>query len=157
LIWTAKAGEVFRNVGGGGQMSDFFVWKDAQLNLNVAEMDQEHKELVRKMNALHHGAESKASKRELETLIKDLAQFTVKHFADEEKFMESTGFPGLNLHKVIHKQLLKQFNDHVEAFKSSGTLSPGFFNFLSVWLTGHIRGIDRQYADHAHAHGKKSA
>lgn len=130
-------------------MSDFFVWKDAELSLNVAEMDSEHKELVRKMNALHRGAADKVSKVQMENLINDLAQFTVKHFADEEQFMEKMGFPGLPLHKVIHKQLLKQFGEHVESFKSSGTLSPGFFNFLSVWLSGHIRGIDRQYADHS--------
>jgi hemerythrin len=126
-------------------MADFFKWDPTQFSVKVKSMDDEHQELIRKMNALHAANERKAEKAELERLLNDFAGYTVKHFADEEAYMASVNFSGLETHKVIHKQLLGQVTEHVAAFQKTGEFTPAFFNFLSVWLTSHIRGIDSKY------------
>lgn len=127
-------------------MSEFYVWTEAELGLNVADMDKEHQQLIDRMNALYRGAQNKLPANELQGLIDDLAQFTVKHFSDEEAYMESVNFPGLATHKIIHQQLLTQFQGYVDEFKKTKNISPSFFNFLKVWLTSHIRGIDMKYS-----------
>lgn len=128
-------------------MADFFTWTAAELGLGVQEMDKEHQVLIAKMNALFAGVEQKVPTPKLQTLLTDLAQYTVKHFADEEAHMEKIKFSGLAAHKVIHQRLLAQFNDYVVEFQKTNTVNPALFNFLKVWLSGHIRGIDMRYAD----------
>lgn len=136
-------------------MGEFYTWTEEKLGLNVPEMDNEHKELVVKMNALYKGVEDNVDRPSVEALINDLAQFTVKHFADEEAYMEKIGFPDVEIHKVIHKQLLSQFNEHVKKFQETGVIEDSFFGFLKVWLTAHICGIDKKYS--VHAQTKKAA
>jgi hemerythrin-like metal-binding protein len=128
-------------------MTDFYIWTEAELGLHIHEMDSEHQELIKRMNALYASATKKAPVTELQSRIDDLASYTVKHFADEEAYMAKIGFAGLATHKLIHEQLLSQFNSFVEEFKKNGAVSEKFFNFLKVWLTSHIRGIDMKYSD----------
>lgn len=128
-------------------MSGFFQWSDKEYGLDVSEMDAEHKTLIEKMNLLYEAADNKEPFERLQFLVDDLADYTVQHFRDEEAFMESIGFPGLDTHKIIHEQLLKQFGEHVAKFQQSQNLSEDFFGFLKVWLSAHIRGIDMKYSD----------
>lgn len=128
-------------------MADFFTWTAAELGLGVQEMDKEHQVLIAKMNALFAGVEQKLPAPRLQALLADLGQYTVKHFAAEEIHMEKMKFPGVAAHKVIHQRLLTQFNDYAVEFQKTNTVNPALFNFLKVWLSGHIRGIDMRYAD----------
>lgn len=131
----------------------FFVWSDDKLSLQVSQMDKEHKVLVEIMNSLFDRNEAKAPKSELQDLVDKLAAFTVKHFQNEEAYMASISFPSLETHKIIHKQLLARFGTFVDEFKlGDGKISAGFFGFLNGWLTAHICGIDKKYADHSRTH-----
>lgn len=58
-------------------------------------------------------------------------------------------YSGSGTHKLIHQDLLKRFGEHVLRFRSSPEMkvSNDFFMFLKVWLSAHICGIDRKYAD----------
>jgi len=127
-------------------MADYFVWNESEFGLKVHEMDNEHIELIRRMNKLHKAWEAKASFEQIMGYIQDLVNYTVQHFSDEEAFMAKINFEGAAIHKIIHQQLLNQFQTHVEEFKSSKVLSETFFNFLKVWLSGHIKGIDMKYS-----------
>lgn len=134
-------------------MSEFFKWTQKDYGLDVYEMDNEHKILIDKMNKLHSAAENKANFANLQSLVDDLAKYTVEHFKDEEAYMASIHFPGLDTHKVIHKQLLDKFAEHVAKFQETRTLGDDFFGFLKVWLSAHIRGIDMKYSDHSKSQG----
>jgi hemerythrin len=59
--------------------------------------------------------------------------------------MDKIKFAGADTHKIIHKQLLEQVTAYITEFKKTGKLTDAFFNFLSVWLTSHIKGIDMKY------------
>ncbi len=127
-------------------MADFFTWDPNQLGLNVKDMDDEHIELIKKMNNLHAAHTRNAPTAEIEKILMDFATYTTKHFSDEEAYMEKVKYEGLDTHKIIHKQLLDQVGTYVGEFKKSGKLTDQFFKFLSVWLTSHIRGIDMKYS-----------
>lgn len=136
-------------------MADFFKWDENTLGLKVKQMDDEHQVLIRLMNELHDGYAAKKSFPELKNKLIALSDFTIKHFSDEEKYMESIKFPGLATHKLIHKDLLDSLKKYGDEFIKTQVLSEEFFRFLTVWLTSHIKGIDRKYANHAH--GKTAA
>lgn len=127
-------------------MTDFFAWNPKTLSVQVPAMDDEHQVLIKKMNALHAAHAAKLDRHQIESLLRDFAKYTTKHFADEEAFMAKIGYPNLESHKQIHRRLLTQVGEHVAAFEASGALTEAFFTFLSFWLTSHIRGIDVKYA-----------
>ncbi len=123
----------------------FYSWDPKLLSVEVKEMDSEHQILIKKMNAVFDGNQAKKSKAELSDLVDDFAKYTIQHFSDEEAFMEQIKFEGIATHKLIHQQLLAEVTKHITEFKTTGVLTQGFFNFLAVWLTSHIRGIDTKY------------
>lgn len=124
----------------------FYEWTP-ELDVKVADMNGEHQKLIDKMNFLYTVNEEGKDKSVVLQALEDLAAYTVKHFANEEAYMESIGFDGLATHKIIHQQLLAQFSEHLENYKNgdSSQLGEEFFRFLAVWLTSHIKGIDTKY------------
>ena len=131
-------------------MSEFFQWNQQNLGLDC-EMDDEHKILINKMNLVYDAQAAGESYNKVTSLLEDLGAYTVEHFKSEEAYMEKIGFQGLATHKIIHQQLLKQFGEHMENYKKTQKLEESFFNFLKVWLTSHIKGIDAKYAGKHHA------
>lgn len=128
-------------------MKEIITWDKSLLTVYVEAMDREHEMLIAIMNKLYdrHGANAPAA--ELGRLLKELGDFTVKHFADEERYMASIGYAGLDTHKLIHAELLKTFTKHAETFAKTKKLDEDFFLFLKMWLKAHIQGIDRRYGE----------
>lgn len=126
-------------------MADFFKWDKQSLGVDVKEMDDEHVVLIKKMNSLHAAYSENAPVAKITELLNDFVNYTVKHFADEEAYMEKVKFQGLDSHKIIHGRLLTQVTKHLDDFKANGKLTDDFFRFLSAWLSTHIRGIDVKY------------
>ena len=123
----------------------FFEWTD-DLDTKVSAMNDEHKELIKLMNRLYDLNKEGVAKSDLQQAFSDLANYTIKHFSDEEAYMESINYEKLVVHKRIHEELLKKVTEFKEKFdQPDGKLDDSFFNFLSMWLSSHIRGIDIQY------------
>lgn len=125
-------------------------WSD-ELVLKVHEMDSQHETLVNKINVLVEALE--ADNFDVR-LFDDLAGYVVKHFDEEEAYMEKVGFPGLAGHKLIHKKLLSDVSAYREQIENKSVDKIKLKTFLAIWLKSHIKGIDKQYADHAHEMGK---
>ncbi|HPG24436.1 MAG: hemerythrin family protein [Spirochaetaceae bacterium] len=119
-------------------------WSDA-FDVGVDKMNEEHQRLIDLMNRLHDLYEGDASRSEQKKTFDELAKYTVKHFADEEAYMESIEWPGLVTHRHIHAKLLDDLGTHKAAFDKGGELSSKLFSFLKIWLKAHIQGIDRKY------------
>ncbi len=130
-------------------MADFYKWDPKTLGLEIKEMDDEHIILIKKMNMLHQAYTEKKPKNIMEQHLTDFATYTIKHFSDEEAYMEKIKFEGIVTHKIIHKKLLEKINEFVDKFNQTGSLTDEFFTFLSLWLTSHIKGIDFKYANKA--------
>ncbi len=138
-----------RNRGSSKKFKQF-MWTD-RLKLGAPEMDREHKNLVEKFNNLVSALEKQYIKKDpslVTAAFGDLASCTVAHFADEEKFMSSIGYPQLDSHKKIHQNLLVQVGIFGDKLKN-GTLDDAqLTSFLRNWLFSHIMGVDMEYAIH---------
>lgn len=124
----------------------FLEWNDS-LDVKVEAMNNEHKELIRLMNELYDKVEAKANKEILTKSLVALKEYTIKHFDDEEKYMESINFTDLKTHKAVHKNLLDKIADFEGKFLETGNIGQDFFDFLSFWLRSHIKGIDTKYSN----------
>lgn len=133
----------------------FMDWS-SNLDIGVASMNSEHQQLLAIMNRLYDLNQAKASKSELQSTLKELAEYTVKHFGDEEAYFDSIGYPDAEKHKYIHKDLLAKFGTHKDNFEKTGSLDQAFFNFLKMWLSAHIQGIDSKYGAFAKDNRKAS-
>lgn len=128
-----------------GSLVNAFIWK-AQYVLGVDEMDDEHKVLIEKINALVNGINQSANSSEIQRLFSDLANYTKKHFSDEEKYMESIRYPDLKAHKQIHHNLLAKVAEFGKTIENGSFDSTSLVAFLNDWLSKHIMGIDMKYA-----------
>ena len=119
------------------------------LDVHVDEMNNQHKGLLEVMNALFDSHQAGAEFNELKSLLDKLADLTIKHFEEEEVYMESIEYPGIKGHKKIHQDLLAKFLALKEEFEKSQSLEQCFFDFLRLWLAAHIKGIDMKYGEHS--------
>jgi hemerythrin-like metal-binding protein len=122
---------------------------NASLELGVAAMDREHRQLIEAMDRVCKLDEQGAGKVQLDQALQQLVSITKKHFADEERYMESIDYPDRRRHALIHVDMLEKIGKHYEAFQAGdGGLPEGFMSFLVHWLGAHIKGIDKKYAQH---------
>lgn len=123
----------------------FFAWTDAY-DVGVERMNAAHRVLIDLMNRLHDLHMRQATNATMAPVFAELAAYTVRHFHDEEAHMASIGYPRLKSHALIHQDLLKQLGSHQQRFEAGEPLGVQFFSFLKLWLSAHIKSIDRQYS-----------
>ena len=127
-------------------MSSFFTW-DVSLDVGVEEMNHQHQILISLMDALYQRNTAGAPKSELVQSAQELVDYVIKHFKDEESYMQSIDFKYLEAHRRLHNTLLSDLAKFVENFKNSSmeTIDKQFMMFLNLWISTHIRGIDTKY------------
>lgn len=130
---------------GSGTVVNTFVWK-SQYSLGITEMDDEHKVLIAKINALALGINQGKTKPALISLFEDLAKYTKEHFADEEAYLAKIRYPELENHKIIHRKLLSQLAEYEENMAKGQFDSGALITFLNDWLIKHIMGVDMKYS-----------
>jgi methyl-accepting chemotaxis protein len=125
-----------------------FVWGE-QYRLHVPAMDDEHKILIERINRVAECLETGLSGSDrvaFQDAFQSLATYTQKHFSDEEAYMASIGYLGLDRHKQAHRSLLdsvSQFGQNAAAGQVDGR---ALMDFLNDWLMRHILGSDMDYA-----------
>lgn len=125
-----------------------FSWQPSY-DIGVEPMNDDHKRLLKLMADLESAYKAGSSIKEQFAILEELKDFTVKHFRQEEAFMESIKYPELATHKMIHQNLLERFGTFVTRYRAEGKLEDEFFGFLRSWLTAHIMGIDVKYGEFA--------
>ncbi len=126
----------------------YFTW-DEDLDVGVEAMNDQHKKLIALMEEVYQKNAAKVGKEGVLQATQTLIDYVIKHFRDEEAYMESINFPGLEAHKQIHRNLLGDLNDLAKKFVASddSELSEEFMAFLSLWINTHILAIDNKYHD----------
>jgi methyl-accepting chemotaxis protein len=125
------------------EVSDF-EWNE-RYQLNIHAMDKEHRILIEKMNNFLNALNFN-NFEEIKNTFGQLAEYTIKHFEDEEKYIESINFPGTIEHKKIHQELIAQVLIYKGELDEGKINKIEISNFLKDWLAYHIVGQDKKYA-----------
>lgn len=136
-----------RIVRGGLCMENQLVWKE-EFNLGVEVIDKEHQRLFSIINKLFElRDEEQKSRTACQEGIKFFKEHAIKHFTDEEKYMELISYENLKMHKRIHKGFREKTLPALEWELRDEDYSPEAMNhFLAVcagWLIGHTLTEDR--------------
>lgn len=118
----------------------------ADYELGLSEIDLQHQALVKLLGDAWRAVVRNDREQALH-LIRRLEHYTVVHFAEEEAFMRSIGFPELSAHKLRHDAFTRRIAEEAYKLESGGDLSLDLFHFLRDWLLRHILVEDRKYAD----------
>lgn len=114
--------------------------------IGVTEIDNEHRkmfEMIQEADEMLRSEES-AVKAAL-SLINEVKQYAVYHFAHEEAYMESINDPELERQRKEHAAFIEKVNTYKFADvteESSREIALGLLGYLSKWLMGHILGSD---------------
>lgn len=118
-------------------------WRD-EYNVNVEEIDTQHRKMLELVNKLHAAVEARADKHDLELLLADLVDFTRVHFSTEEQLMKTHDYSELGEHHKEHRLLLRYLTDLVHAVSSGKSLC--FYSDYDVstdWALIHIAEHDK--------------
>lgn len=112
--------------------------------VNVAEIDNQHKEIVNLINELHDLSEKKKSIDHSLFVIREILSKSIHHFTTEESLMQKYNFINYYSHKIEHDRFIRKVREFVENDESEDKLLiPDFLLFLRNWLTSHIESKDK--------------
>ena len=113
----------------------------------IAIIDGEHQTLFeitgRVYDILKDGATEKDSESIIE-ILRELRQYTAEHFSDEEEYMRSVNYDGLDAQIRAHKTFIAELDgvDEKEIRKNPQEYVKSLIEFLLGWLINHILKVD---------------
>lgn len=116
------------------------------LSVGIAEIDGQHQKLIKLINDLNEAMKVGKGKEITGKIINELTNYTMSHFAAEEKYFAQFAYPDSDAHKSEHTQFVQKVAAFKQDFEQSrvGVTIP-IMNFLSDWLKNHIMGSDKKY------------
>ncbi len=115
------------------------------LSTGNALIDEQHKEIIEKINKLVNTCENGSCQIESVQMLDYLADYTEKHFQEEEALQEEVGYPGLVEHKKRHDEFrvaVKELHKMLEEEGPSEKFVEAVQENVTDWLYRHIKGFD---------------
>lgn len=111
-------------------------------------IDREHKilfEIADRANRLIRYKDTQDKYDQIMEILAELKEYTQSHFADEEEYMESIGYEGLEAQKRAHEAFIDKLS-HISEEKTEGNPQrylESLMEFLLGWLINHILYSDK--------------
>jgi len=124
-----------------------FEWQD-EYNIGVESIDKEHQRIFKIINKLFtFREEEKDSQWTCQEGIKYFKGHAIKHFSDEEAYMASIGYEGLEQHQRIHQNFrentLPALEQELEQTNYSPEAVDHFLGVCAGFLIGHTLTEDQ--------------
>ena len=116
---------------------------------NIPMIDGEHKTLFEITGRVYDILKDGATEEDADTIIevlKELRQYTAEHFSDEEDYMRSVNYDGLDAQIRAHRTFIAELDglDEDEIRKNTQEYVRSLLEFLLGWLINHILKVDMQ-------------
>jgi hemerythrin len=124
-----------------------FEWDDS-LSIGIEEVDNQHKELIIKLDELAQGILQRKGKDKIGTILRFMSDYGKLHFSTEEDYMAKHGYPGLDLHIKQHEKFKDTTNkliNELESEKDMESFASSVQRFLIDWLILHIKTTDQKF------------
>lgn len=131
------------------------IWKD-KYELGVQVIDDQHKELFRRVEAFIQTLRSSVSWEDKVVKVNETLEFmkiyVVEHFRDEEEYQGRIGYPGYEMHKKVHSDMVDyvvKFSTEYELSGYNEQMMQQFGGKLLAWLINHVAAEDQRIAEYA--------
>lgn len=122
------------------------------LSVGITMIDDQHKMWFEKAEALFDAGKNNKAKEYVGELLDFLDDYTKKHFADEEVYMQKIHYPGYAEQKQAHTAFIAQLTKLRNDYKTSGGNLLVILNanqMVLEWLTKHISNMDKKIGEYA--------
>ncbi|TAN44560.1 MAG: bacteriohemerythrin [Nitrospirae bacterium] len=126
---------------------DLKVEWDESLSVGVSEIDNQHKELIRRINSLLEAILHGKGKEKAAEMLSFLENYTTMHFGTEEAYMLKYSYPDYNDHLLQHQIFIKELsalNRHIETQGVNSDLVIKLNHDVISWLINHICKVDKE-------------
>lgn len=114
-----------------------------EYKLGVSHIDEEHEKLFQIGESAYQLLKDKYITDKFDKIVdilRELREYTVYHFADEEAYMESINYKRLFTQKMDHANFIKKIDEvnfnKIDANQDEAIM--GILTFLNDWLINHI-------------------
>ncbi len=128
-------------------------WND-KMAVGIKTIDSQHKELFKRINNLVLAIKQHRCKAEFDGTLKFLDDYARVHFAEEEKHMRDTNYPGLGEQQAQHKKYLEslaKLKEEASLPRVSGStydLSATTNQVIVDWIVDHIMKVDMKFGEY---------
>ncbi|MEO5357404.1 MAG: bacteriohemerythrin [Nitrospirae bacterium YQR-1] len=125
------------------------IYWDNSLSTGVNIIDEQHKEIISRINNLLSMTEEE-KEGELDKLLRFFGGYVIDHFNTEEAYMIKHKYPFYDEHKDEHMKFLKSYSSLKRLFEKEGAtdlIITATQNQAVDWLIKHIKNIDQKMAD----------
>lgn len=123
---------------------------DNSLVTGNAMIDEQHKELIGKIDKLVTCCEEGGGKVEAIKMLDYLSEYTDFHFGEEEKLQEEVSYPAIEGHKAKHAEFKKAVEELHEMLVEEEGPTDAFVAAVQKnvvdWLFDHIKNMDQALA-----------
>lgn len=126
--------------------AQFAQWSE-KFRIGVDDIDEQHRALFALINQLAQAALDPAKGQHLDVVFRQLEEYTLKHFRDEEMLMAAAAYPGLAAHRASHVRFAKVVADAKARYAAGDPPGLDTLLFFNAWLVEHIQREDQAAAD----------
>ena len=124
----------------------FVEWKD-EYSVGVESLDDDHRKLLNLINNLQTAVRYRTGKAFEKESLDEVIAYTKYHFEREEKMMLETGYPDIEAHKEIHREMITKIDEFLIDYEKRGYEAlEEVALYLKDWLVNHINGTDQVYS-----------
>lgn len=120
-----------------------------ELSTGIDEIDNQHKELFKRINSLLDACRQGRGKDEVGRVMRFMEDYVKMHFSTEEKLMAELNYPAYAGHKGQHLEFMNNFNALKRRFNAEGPrvhIVIDMNRMLVDWLLEHIKKLDKSLA-----------
>jgi len=123
-------------------------WRD-EFNINVAEIDRQHRHMAGLVNELHRAATSGQDASFVGGVLDELVAYTRDHFKTAERLMQEHDYPDYRAHKNEHDALLCKLECIARRISSGhGPVFAAEVDISADWVMVHMLGYDKPLGEY---------
>lgn len=126
------------------------------LATGVGPVDEQHRELFRRLNTFLDACDAGKGKKELLGMLQFLDDYVAFHFRAEERLQEEYDYYDRARHREYHRSFIRKLSELKRRFLLEGPtpdLVEEINRFTVGWLLSHIAEKDRDFGREAAAKG----
>lgn len=119
--------------------------------IGIEMIDEEHKQLFKYADEAYellHDEFTPDKYDRIDMILENLHDYTVKHFEDEENYMESINYKKIFTQKIQHQEFINKLEKFMEQHKNETENQDEqimeILKYLTEWLVNHILYVDGQ-------------
>ena len=135
---------------GSESQNELIRWNSELMATGVGQVDEEHRQLIAKINELHRIRLAGATAQDIKPILHFLDHYARDHFRHEETVMKEVQCPLREQNCIAHLEFLREYRELVEAFnlnQDADETAGAIERMAGRWLLSHICRVDVSLRD----------